>query len=40
MELTYPLEYNVDQAHKEQVSTYTPLELGLIEKGYKLYRAI
>ena len=36
MELTCPLEYNVDHAHTEKAAKYTPLELSLIEKGFKV----
>ena len=36
MELICPLEYNHNQAHKEKAAKYTPLELSLIEKGYKV----
>ena len=37
MELTCPLvEYNVDQAHKDKAAKYTPLELSLKERGYKV----
>ena len=36
MEITCPLEHNVDQAHKEIAAKHTPLELGLIEKVFKV----
>ena len=39
MELICPLEYNLNQAHKEKAAKYTPLELSLIEKGYKVQLA-
>ena len=36
MELTCPLQYNVNQAQQDKAVKYTPLKLSLIENGYKV----
>ena len=36
MELTSPLEHNIDAANTRKLINYTPLKMDLEERGYKV----